>query len=294
MSPVEFSNYIKQRTSMQQPSFMQSPNSAMMGHNLKPSRSISPANHSSGLSINSDPFYYHHNSNSHGGYYASQQPYLGSHQQQQHHQLGYGTGLTGNGGGGGSPLVTPSATNNPISSSISSISSASSSSASSSVSSSSLGEHLLQFGSIGGGGPFGGNSNQLSEQMYNFYGAANETSFMDNGFFASLNTSSAIGNQLEDSVPANSLLEGNPKFGVIGGGINGSVAQSEGGLEELGSTGLGLGLETNNNNLNSTTDSVSANGSPNSGSNNSMDNLQSNNFYSGSSGSPFPQLLVAN
>lgn len=293
MSPVEFSNYIKQRTSMQHPPFLQSPNSGMMGHNLKPmmspSRSLSPANHSAGLSINSDPFYYHNNTNNNshnqGGYYASQQPYLGSHQQQQqhhnhhHHQMGYGTGLTA----GGSPLATPSpsAINNPISSSISSISSASSSSASSSVSSSSLGDHLLQFGS-GGAGPFGNSSNRLSAQMYNYYaGAANEAPFMDNGFFPPLNSASIV-NQLEDSVPATSLLEENPKFGVIGGGLSGNIIQSEQSLD-------GSPCNENNNNIGGATDPSSANGS-----NNSLENLQSNTFYGGSSGSPFPQLLVAN
>lgn len=298
MSPVEFSNYIKQRTSMQQPPFLQSPNSGMMGHNLKPmmspSRSLSPSNHSAGLSINSDPFYYHNNNNnnnhSQGGFYGSQQPYLGSHQQQQqqqhhshqhHHQMGFGAGLTA----GGSPLATPlpSAINNPISSSISSISSASSSSASSSVSSSSLGDHLLQFGN-GGPGPFGGNtSNRLSAQMYNYYAAAtNEAPFMDNGFFAPL-SSASIGNQLEDSVPATSLLlEDNPKFGVIGGGLSGNIIQSEQSLD-------GITSNETNNNMGGTADPSSANGSPNPG-----ENLQSNTFYSGSSGSPFPQLLVAN
>lgn len=273
MSPVEFSNYIKQRTTLQQPPpYIQSPN-AMMGHNLKPlmspSRSISPANHTApALSINSDPFYYHNN-----GYYGQQQQqpqsYLGSH-----HQLSYGAA---SGGGGGLPnasMAASSPSGNAISSSISSISSTSSSSASSSVSSSSLGEQLLF------GGQFASNTNnRLSGQMYNFYGG-NEAPFGDNGFFAPISAaSSTLASQFEDS---ELLIEGNPtKFGVIGGGLSGqgaTVMQQE---QKVGDTGAPSN-STNNNN---------AAESPNS---NSMENLQSNSFYNGSSSSPFPQLLVAN
>lgn len=272
MSPVEFSNYIKQRTSMNQPPFMQSPN-AMMGHSLKPlmspSRSISPATaHTApALSINSDPFYFHNN-----GYYGHQQqppiqPYLGSHT-----QLGYGSSaaLTG------STMVASSPSANAISSSISSISSASSSSASSSVSSSSLGDHLLF------GGQFGLNANNRSPgQMYNFYPSA-EAPFMDNGFFAP----TTLPNQFEDS----DLVEGNPtKFGVIGGGLSGQVG-AIGQQEQMGAGQNGSSNDSNNNNG----DDTSGDRSPNPNSSSSLENLQSNTFYSGSSGSPFPQLLVAN
>lgn len=291
MSPVEFSNYIKQRTTttMQQPPFLQSPN-AMMGHNLKPlmspSRSISPANHNpSGLSINSDPFYYHNNSgNVGGGYYGHQQqqqqpqqPYLGSH-----HQLGYNNG--------GGQAVTSSPPGNAISSSISSISSASSSSASSSVSSSSLGDHLL-FGGQFAGNNSNSNNNRLSGPIYNFYGgaAANEAPFVDNGFFAPLSgTAAASLNMVSQQfdVDTSDLVDGNPtKFGVIGGGLSGQgVAQQD--LSTMDNNGAQS--ETNN----------IGEGSPDTGppnpSNNSMDNFESNTFYSGSSSSPFPQLLVAN
>jgi hypothetical protein len=279
MSPVEFSNYIKQRTTMNPPPFMQSPN-AMMGHNLKPlmspSRSISPATaHTApALSINSDPFYYHHNN----GYYGHQaqqqqqpQPYLGSH-----HHMGYGSAaaLTG------ASMVGTSPSANAISSSISSISSASSSSASSSVSSSSLGDHLL-FGS-----QFGSNAgNRLSGQMYNFYpsstAAAAESPFVDNFF-----TPAALASQFEDG----DLVEGNPtKFGVIGGGLSGQVGAGMGQEVLEGELNGGASNDSNNNGEDS-----SGNGSPNPNSGNSLDNLQANTFYSGSSGSPFPQLLVAN
>lgn len=278
MSPVEFSNYIKQRTTLQQPPFLQSPN-PMMGHNLKPlmspSRSLSPANHNpSGLSINSDPFYYHNNNANVGGYYGhqqqQQQSYLGSH-----HQLGYGS--TANGLTGGQ-TVTSSPPGNAISSSISSISSASSSSASSSVSSSSLGEHLLF------GGQFtGNNANRMSAPMYNFYATGNEAPFMDNGFFAPL--SSAGTNMGVGQYEETELVEANPtKFGVIGGGLSGQglTSPTVGQQEQTA-------LEGDTNVSGDSPDT----GSPNPGSN-SMENLQSNAFYSGSSSSPFPQLLVAN
>lgn len=274
---------------MGQPPFMQSPN-AMMGHNLKPlmspSRSISPATAHTApvLSINSDPFYYHNNGG--GSYYGHQQAAAAAQQQQQqylgsHHQLGYGSAAALN----GSSMVTSSPSANAISSSISSISSASSSSASSSVSSSSLGDHLLF------GGQFGANAanNRLSGQLYNFYAAGNEAPFVDNGFFAPLSNpstttaSSALANQFEES----DLVEGNPtKFGVIGGGLSGQGVGVVGQQEQVAGGGGGGGDVSPNDSNNNAADSPDPS--------NSLENLQSNNFYSGSSSSPFPQLLVAN
>lgn len=298
MSPVEFSNYLKQRTNVQQPPpFLQSPNAtAMMGGGqglqplMSPSRSLSPAaNHhtAAGLSINSDPFYYHNSSNgsSGGGYYPQQQqqPFLGSHHQQQ--LQGYGT----NPGGAALATATSPSSANAISSSITSISSASSSSASSSVSSSSLGDHLMPFG-----GPFG------NRQMYNFYAANEAAAYADNGFFGSLSAgqSAAVAaagatNQLEDSVPATSMLEGNPKFGVIGGGLS-AIGGGGGGPGELSMDNGSSSSSSPNDTHNNAGDTPASGASSNPGT--PLENLQtnSNNFYSGSSNSAFPQLLVAN
>lgn len=279
MSPVEFSNYIKQRTTLQQPPpFMHSPN-AMMGHNglkplMSPSRCISPGNSHTApaLSINSDPFYFHSNSSTGtgGGFYGhhpiQQQPFLGSHYQ-----------LNGFGTASNNPMAGSSPSANAISSSVSSISSASSSSTSSSVSNSSHGEHLLF------GGQFGG-SNQLGGKMYDFFQSAHNTPFVDNGFFEPPSSTSALANQFDDS---DLLIETNPtKFGVIGGSLS---SQKVG--ETVPTTGE-LGASGNDNTGNPISGGSPGTGSPDSGS--SMENLQSNAFYSGSNNSSFPPLLVAN
>lgn len=282
MSPVEFTNYLKQRSQLPQHSqYMQSPNTTGMmgsGQNLQPlvspSRSLSPAaaNQANSLSTNNDPFYFHNNTG--GGFYHQQQPqpFIGSHPQ----QLGFITNP------GGSAHMTPSPPTDPISSSVSSINSGSSSSASSSVSSSSLGDNLLQFSN-----PFG----NAPGQMYNFYGS-NDATFIDNSFYGSL-SSTQPGNLLEDSVPATTLLEGNPKFGVIGGGFSAIVT----GERNRGPTEQSMDnvtLISNDNNNNKASDPPVPESSPNPSTPLENVSANSNNFYNGSSKPAFPQLLVAN
>lgn len=283
LSPVEFNNFLKQR-SMQQ--YLHTPNSTTMlgAANLSPSRSLSPSNHSM---INNDPFYYHHNSsnnsnNSSGQQTSSNQTSNGYYQQflGSHHHL-YGNN-------GGNSVTSPSPLVTPTNASSISISSTSSSNSSASSSSANIGDHLLHFNGFNGS-PSASNQNtnlshRLTGQLFNhFYSSPNDVSFGgENAFFGPGSAQLTSG----DPTVSSTTGEGKPKFGAIGTGMMLDGNQS------MDSNFPSLINDNNGNNSNGIqkglggdqATSPSASTSP----------FYSNSTTNASNSAAFPQLLVAN